>query len=149
MTRLRTYSDGKAIYSVDMMLAYVNTHKHPVVKLPIEPMAWQLEQKVWGDWSPKDVLEKPTLKKHAENAKRIKEADLSYPILVTPKGVIIDGYHRIAKAMQQGQKEIAAQVFDAALMRKFILDKDMNFVRVHEKMTVFEILELFSKRFCK
>ena len=147
MPPLRTYADEKAIYSVDMMLAYLNTHKHPVVKMPMSDFEWQLEQKVWGDWSPMDVIQKPGLKKHAENAQRIKDADLSYPVIVTSKGVLVDGYHRVAKAYKQGAKEMKVQMFDAALMRKFILDKDRNFVRVHQRMPVYEILELFAKRF--
>ena len=148
MPSFRTYRDDKAIYSVDMMLAYLNTHKHPVKKIPVESLKGQLSQPVWGEWSPMDVIERPGLKRWAEDAQRIKDADLSYPIIVTSKGTIVDGYHRAAKALATGATEIKAQVFDAAMMRKFILDKDLNFVRVHQKMTVYEVLELYARRFC-
>ncbi len=149
MPPLRTYSDEKAIYSVDMMLAYLNTHKHPMVSIPMSDFEWQLEQNVWGDWSPKDVLEHMTAKKYAENAERIRHADLSYPIIVTSKGVLVDGYHRVAKAYKEGKTTMKAYVFDGNLMKKFILDKDRNFVHVHQEMTVYQILELFYKRFCQ
>lgn len=150
MPPLRTYSDGKAIYSVDMMLAYLNTQKHPSVKIPMIEFEWQLEQKVWGDWSPIDVLNKMDIKKYSENSIRIREADLSYPVIVTggSKHILVDGYHRVAKAYKQGKTSVDAYIFDTALMKKFILDKDMDFVRVHQKMRVDEILELFAKRFC-
>jgi hypothetical protein len=94
------------------------------------------------------VLEHMTAKKYAENAQRIRDADLSYPIIVTSKGVLVDGYHRVAKAYKEGKTIMKAHVFDGNLMKKFILDKDRNFVRVHQQMTVYEILELFYKRFC-
>ena len=149
MPPLRTYSDEKAIYSVDMMLAYLNTHKHEIVSVPMSDLEWQLEQNVWGDWSPKDVLEHMTAKKYAENAERIREADLSYPIILTSKGVLVDGYHRVAKAFKEGKSSIKAHVFDGNLMKKFILDKDRNFVRVHQQLQVYEILEVYSKRFCQ
>ena len=152
---LRTYNDGKYIYSVDMMFAYINTKGHSIVTLPIENLLPQLEQKVWGDWSPMNVLEKMDKAKYSENVDRIKKADLSYPIIVTGKqtaftrtNTIIDGYHRIAKAHLDGKKTINAYIFDSTLMKKFILDKDMDFVKVHQQTNLYDILELWSKRFC-
>jgi hypothetical protein len=32
---MRTYHDGKNIYSVDMMIAYLNTTGHPVTQIPL------------------------------------------------------------------------------------------------------------------
>jgi hypothetical protein len=60
----------------------------------------------------------------------------------------VDGYHRAAAALLKGQTHIDTHVFNAALMNKFILDRDLNFVKVHQKMTVADILELWTKRFC-
>ena len=148
MPNFKTYRDDKAIYSVDMMLAYVNTHKHPITKVALKDLEPQLAENVWGDWSPKDVLERPGLKKYAENAERIRKADLSYPILMSSKGVILDGYHRAAKALKEGHDSSKAQICDTLLMKKFIIDKDLNFVRVHQDMSVSNILELYAKRFC-
>ena len=113
----------------------------------------QLEKDVWGV-APKDVLAKMEAKKYSENAERIREADLSYPIFVTGahtaktrKHAIVDGYHRVAKALLEGKTEMKAYVFDAALMKKFILNTDMNFVKVHQHTSVYEVLELWQKRF--
>jgi hypothetical protein len=39
-------------------------------------------------------------------------------------------------------------VFDAALLRKFLLDGDQNFVRVFQEMSVADVLHLYVKRFC-
>ena len=145
---MRTYHDGKNIYSVDMMIAYLNTHGHPVTRIPISEMEPQLDEKVWGDWSPSTVVAKMDVKKYAANAERIRKADMSYPIIVTGKHVIVDGYHRVAAALLGLQTHIDAHVFNAALMNKFILDRDLNFVKVHQKMTVADVLELWVKRFC-
>jgi len=148
MPSFRTYRDDKNIYSVDMMLAYVNSHKHSVIKLKIEDIIPQLEANIWGEWSPMTVLKKMDVKKYAEDAERIKKADLAYPIMVNGKHTILDGYHRVAKAHLEGHKEIKAYVFDQPLMKKFIIDKDLDFVRVHQRMSVADILELWNKRFC-
>jgi len=149
MPGFKTYHNNKNIYSVDMMLAYINIYGHPIVKLPIDTFIPQLNEKVWGDWSPMDVLEKMDLKKYKHNAERIKGAKLEYPAIVTGKHTIVDGYHRIAKAYLEGKKYVDVYVFDVALMNKFILDKDMDFVKVHQHTSVYEVLELWTKRFCK
>ena len=148
MPTLRTYHDGKNIYSVDMMLAYLNTHGHPVVDIPLAELVPQMEKKVWGDWSPATVLAKMDVKKYAANAERIRKADLSYPIIVTGKHIIVDGYHRAAAAFLKGHTHVKAHVFEPALMNKFILDRHMNFVKVHQHMTLTDIMELWFKRFC-
>ena len=148
MPNLRTYHDGKAIYSVDMMIAYSNTHRHRIDVIPVAQFQKELQRPVWGDWSPQDVLDKPTLKRYKEDLQRIKDADLSYPILMTHKGAILDGFHRVAKAVLEGKKTVRAYVFGEQLMKKFVLDNEMDFVKVHQHTPVYEVLELYAKRFC-
>jgi len=145
MPNFTTYHDRKNIYSVDMMIAFLNTHEHPVKLIEVEELVPQLDEVVW-DVSPKTVLENMNLKKYSEDAKRIKNADLSYPIIIY-KNKIVDGYHRVSRAHLEGKKEIKAHVFDTNIMKKFIVDKDMNFVKVHKDMKIHELLELFIQRF--
>jgi hypothetical protein len=95
------------------------------------------------------VLQSPSKKKYAENIQRIHDADLSYPIFITGKHQIIDGYHRFLKAVQKGDKEIKAYVFDTPLMKKFILLKELDYTAVHKDTSIHTVLELFYKRFCK
>ena len=147
MPNFKTYSDEKNIYSVDMMMAYVNLMKPKVQKLNVEENLWQLDENVWGDYSPSDVLKHPERKKYAENIKRIKDSDLSYPIFVTSKYKIIDGYHRFLKAVKNKDKTISAYVFEPALMKKFILNSELDYPAVHQRMAVHELLEKFMKRF--
>lgn len=40
--------------------------------------------------------------------KRMQQVDLSYPIIQAPDGWIMDGYHRIAKAILEGKTTIKA-----------------------------------------
>jgi hypothetical protein len=148
MPNFKTFSDEKHIYSVDMMMAYVNMKKPKVEKISIEENKWQLDQPVWGDYSPSDVLRHPEKKKFAENVQRIKDADISYPIFVTSRHTIIDGYHRFLKAVKDEEKTIKAYVFDASSMKKFILHKELDYPAVHQRMQIHEVLELYAKRFC-
>jgi hypothetical protein len=149
MPNFKTYHNNKNIYSVDMMLSYVNIYGHPIVKLNIDEFIPQLKEKVWGEWSPIDVIEKIHLKKYETDAKRIHDAKLTYPVIVTGKHTIVDGYHRIAKAYLEKKKYVDVYIFESELMNKFIINKDMDFVKVHQNTGVNQILELWTKRFCK
>src|SRR6185436_13063701 len=52
--------------------------------------------------------EKPTWDTLLEHKRLIDEADLSYPIILSATGEVMDGRHRIAKAALQGKPEIIA-----------------------------------------
>jgi hypothetical protein len=148
MPNLKTYHDTKNIFSVDMMISYVNVIKHPKLSVPIDVFIPQLDEKVWGDWSPLDVINNMNLKKYKEDAEQIQKADLSYPVIVTGKYKIVDGYHRVAKAYLEGKMYIDVYMFNSDLMNKFIINRDMDFVKVHKHTDVYEILDLWAKRFC-
>lgn len=68
-----------------------------------------LDEVVWFG-GPKDV--RPTVRRVAERARDILAADLSYPIIMTAQGEILDGAHRIARAYLQGLHTLPAVVVD-------------------------------------
>lgn len=49
-----------------------------------------------------------TIREVAGHARRIYEADLSHPILLSAAGHLLDGFHRVAKAYLLGLEEILA-----------------------------------------
>ena len=51
---------------------------------------------------------RPTCRLIAQHARDIYEADLSYPIILSPTGEVLDGWHRICKAFLQGIEELDA-----------------------------------------
>lgn len=55
--------------------------------------------------------EQPTWQAILEHMKLIEEADLSFPIILSSSGAVMDGMHRVAKAAMQGRKEIEAVQF--------------------------------------
>ncbi|HEX8249131.1 MAG TPA: hypothetical protein VF599_13220 [Pyrinomonadaceae bacterium] len=54
----------------------------------------------------------PTCRAVAAHARRIYEADLSYPIILSAEGFLMDGGHRLAKAWLLDLKEIQAVQFE-------------------------------------
>jgi hypothetical protein len=56
--------------------------------------------------------EPPTWRAMIEHMTLIDEADLSFPIILSSTGAIMDGRHRVAKAVREGRKEIATVQFN-------------------------------------
>jgi hypothetical protein len=76
----------------------------PVKKVRIRDLEC-LEEVCWFG-GPLNI--RPTCRSIAEHARDIYEADLSYPIILSPKGDVLDGMHRICKAFLLGIEEIDA-----------------------------------------
>lgn len=53
-----------------------------------------------------------TTKNFVEHVKRVNDADLSCPIILDEEGYVMDGRHRVAKALLKGKKHILAVRFE-------------------------------------
>lgn len=91
----------------------------PVRQVPIDELQI-LEMNLW--FGPDDV---PTCGAIAAQARRIYEADLSYPIILSAEGALMDGGHRICKAWILGHTEIAAVQFPVNPDPDYILPDDI------------------------
>jgi len=149
---MRTSRNGKNIYSIDMMITYINIFKPKAVYVDVNKLLPNLEYKGWGDpttnikFSAMDVLNKPNTKRHKEDYNRINDANLKYPIILDAKNNIFDGIHRLAKA-HLSKKKIKACIFTQQKMSNFILDKNGNYNKVF-KLQSYDLIELFYKKFC-
>jgi ParB-like chromosome segregation protein Spo0J len=80
----------------------------PVKKVPLssltdlERVGWHGQERHWGRLTCREV---------ADHARRIYEADLDQPILLSAEGHLLDGFHRLAKAYLLGVAEISAVQF--------------------------------------
>ena len=59
-------------------------------------------------WFSERMRKLPTCRAIAEHARDIFEADFSFPIILSPSGIVLDGMHRLCKAFLQGLEEIDA-----------------------------------------
>ena len=55
--------------------------------------------------------ERPTWRALLEHLRLIEEADLSFPIILSATGAVMDGMHRVAKAALAGRPEVEAVQF--------------------------------------
>lgn len=89
-----TYVDGNKVWYSDTLIEAAKDL--PVKTMPISYKL--LDTKI--RWTLNTFFD---LKQHMI---RIKNSDLKYPVIVGPKGDIIDGYHRLMKAVQLGKTSI-------------------------------------------
>jgi hypothetical protein len=56
-----------------------------------------------------DDLERPTVRKVIEHFRLVGEVDLSYPTILGPDNRVMDGMHRVARALLDGRTAIRAK----------------------------------------
>ncbi len=56
-----------------------------------------------------DDVHRPTVRAVVAHARLIEEVDTSYPIILGPDGRVMDGMHRIARALRDGASHISAR----------------------------------------
>jgi hypothetical protein len=106
--------DGLRAWDVDRLVAL--TRDLPVTEVPLSAIA-ELDKPYWYDHGAV-----PTCRSIAEHARLIIEADLSFPIILSSDGGVMDGMHRVAKAAMEGRSSISA--------RQFTLDPEPDYVGV-------------------
>jgi hypothetical protein len=53
----------------------------------------------------------PTVRAVVDHARLMLDADLSFPVILGPDGRVMDGMHRIARALLEGKREVSAVRF--------------------------------------
>jgi hypothetical protein len=64
----------------------------------------EIDSVYWFD----NRLQRPTVRSVVDHVRLIEEVDLSHPIILGCDGRVMDGMHRIAKALLQGRATISA-----------------------------------------
>ena len=74
----------------------------PIENVPIDSIA-EFDMDCWFHGKG------PTCREVAEHARRINDADLTHPVILSADGGLMDGGHRIAKAYLLGQPTVQAR----------------------------------------
>lgn len=94
---------GLLAWDVDRLVAL--TSNLPVKRIALDRIR-ELDQNMFGEDEP------PTWRSLAEHMRLIEAADLAYPIILSAGGDVMDGMHRVARAVLLGHTEIEAVQFD-------------------------------------
>jgi hypothetical protein len=84
------------------------------VLVPLAEIA-ELREPYWFDYG-----ERPTVEAIAEHCRLMNEADLAFPIILCPARRVMDGMHRVAKAVVEGKSHIAAFVLPTEPVPDFV-----------------------------
>jgi len=94
----RPSSNGFFAWDVDRLVALSSSL--PVQSLPLSQIA-EIDEAYWfytGD--------EPTCRNLAGHFKLMMDADLQYPIILCAEGRVMDGMHRVTKALALGETEL-------------------------------------------
>lgn len=94
----------------------------PVVSRSLDELGI-LDDVVWFG-GPHDV--QPTIRRVAERARDIFAADLTFPVVVTRAGEVLDGAHRIARAYLDGLERLPVIILDAWPLPDGFVDDDQT-----------------------
>jgi hypothetical protein len=80
----------------------------PTRRVSLESI-WELDTNYWFD----DRGQRPTVRRVAEHMRLVEQVDLSFPVILGPDGRVMDGMHRIARALLQGHETVLAVQFES------------------------------------
>jgi hypothetical protein len=107
---------GRLVWFVERL--WYLARELPVRQVPIDQIA-EFDQNCWFD-----PTALPTCRVVTQHARRIFEADLRYPIILSAEGYLMDGGHRVAKADLLDMQTIAAVQFPLDPEPDYILTSD-------------------------
>lgn len=85
----------------------------PISDWPVSSLEHLLDEVVWFDVGDRAALmDRPTVRAVATHSERITGADLSYPVLLSSDGLLMDGMHRLARAWMEGRDTIKVKQFN-------------------------------------
>ena len=99
----RQSSRGLLAWDVDRLIQLAATLPRKAVPLTC---IRELDEAWFGPDEP------PTWRAMLEHMRLVDEADLSFPIILAADGAVMDGMHRIAKALRLGQPDVEAVQFN-------------------------------------
>lgn len=86
---LQNSDKGLLAWDIDHLIEL--TKDLPILQLPLSDIQ-EIDEPYWFNTL-------PTCRNIAEHIRLIDKADLSYPIILSPKGRVMDGMHRVIKAL--------------------------------------------------
>lgn len=92
--------DGFDAWDVDRLIALADGL--PVERVRLDEVA-EIDSVYWFDeWH------RPTVRSVVDHCRLMREVDLAFPIILGPDGRVMDGMHRIARALLDGAEAIDA-----------------------------------------
>ncbi|USD66822.1 hypothetical protein [Vibrio sp. SCSIO 43136] len=105
----------KGLLAWDIFRLIELSRKLPVIEINLSDIQ-ELDEEFWYDLGGA----RPTCRNVLEHASLIQNADLSYPIILCHEGRVMDGMHRVCKAVMLGKETISAVQFSTYLEPDYV-----------------------------
>ncbi|MDF1684215.1 MAG: hypothetical protein P1U36_06115 [Legionellaceae bacterium] len=109
----RASKEGLLAWDVDKL---IEDSSNLLIKKVVLTDIRELDECFWYDLGGSH----PTCRNIVEHAKLIQETDLQYPIILSKDGRVMDGMHRVCKALLKGLKTIKAVQFNNDIPPDFV-----------------------------
>lgn len=97
--------DGFDAWDVDRLIEL--SKDFPVQEVALSSI-WEVDEVYWFD----PETDPPTVRRVVDHVRLMHEVDVSYPIILGPDYRVMDGMHRVARALLDGRSSIKAVQFD-------------------------------------
>jgi len=104
--------DGLRAWDIHRLIALAESL--PVIEVPLAAIR-ELDETYWFDHG-----YAPTCRAIAEHARLIQEVDVSFPIILSADGRVMDGMHRVAKALLLNRDSLPAKRFTHDLAPDYV-----------------------------
>ena len=122
------FYDGTRSYSVDAIHEYINTTQPPIVRMPVSELEHNLLENCWDvHFTPMELINQyektGPWSDVTGHMGRVMLANLAYPIVVIGSHpcFVVDGMHRLSKAVLNKHVFITAHVLDDETMKRFVI----------------------------
>lgn len=96
----RTGELGRDAWDVDRLVEL--SCDLPVIDIALATIA-EIDSEYWFDDE-----QRPTVRNVVDHVRLVRDVDVEYPIILAPDGAVMDGMHRVARAMLEGRTTIRA-----------------------------------------
>lgn len=96
-----SYEGGFDAWDIDRLVEL--TANAPIIELSLSDIP-EIDSPYWFQ----EKAARPTVRAIVEHFRLMEMADLAHPIIVGPDGAVLDGMHRVARALLEGQSAIKA-----------------------------------------
>jgi hypothetical protein len=104
-------SSPKGLLAWDVNKLIEKSSSLPIKKVRLSNIR-ELDECFWYDLGGVN----PTCRNVVEHARLIQEADLQYPIILSKDGRVMDGMHRVCKALLEGHKNLNYVQFEEEIL---------------------------------
>ena len=122
-----TYTDSAGAYDIDSILTWVNNNKDKWTQLETREFLPYIHFDTWSKLSEEPT---PNFKRFiGDNNKKkmVPQSDLNYPIILTNDNRVIDGIHRLSKAIYEGYETIKSIFIDRSVLDTFKTNVNKRF----------------------